>query len=162
MAKQVLRYTGTLYALQAVFGGIVFLLSDFRWIALTFSLIFLGLVLRAGSSFAADGGGPAGAVLTGLLWQVPGLQGTLRFISDRIGWTQYDGTTDLMDFAMETWHTVVLPQVGSIPPGLVDQYFARYYIALVAGSPLLALLFTLGAWRLGANFLVGKRESGKY
>ncbi len=162
--RTMFRYLGTLFALQAVFSMIVFLLSDFRWLAMAFSLLFLGVVFKAGRSFADDLRGKypgALALAVGLVWQLPGLQGTLRFISDTIGITQYDGVTDLMDFAMETWHTVLLPLLAAIPKGLVDGYYARYYIALVAGSPALILLFTLAATPLPINYLQGKRLAAK-
>lgn len=157
MVLRSLRYLGTLYAVQAVFGGIVFLLADFTWLSYLPALAFLVMVWLAGRAFAAEGGRWPGALLIGLLWQVPGLQGTLRFVSDRTGWTSYDGVTDLQDFAMETWHTVLLPLLSAIPRGLVEGYYARYYIALVAVSPLLILAFTLAAAAPRANYLIGKR-----
>lgn len=163
MIRQMLRYLGTLFALQAVFGGIVFFLSDVRVLALAGSVAFLALVWVAGRGLADDldqrPGPVAGAAfLTGLLWQIPGYQGSLRFASDTIGWSEYDGITDLQDFAMETWHTVLLPLLAAIPPGLVDNYYARYYIWLVLGAPLLTLLFVAAAMsRFAINNLREKR-----
>lgn len=150
MIRQVLRYLGTLLALQAVFGGIVFFLSDVRVLALAGSAAFLALVWVAGRGFADDldrrpGAVAGAAVVTGLLWQIPGYQGSLRFVTDTIGWSNYDGITDLQDFAMETWHTVLLPLLAALPPGVVDNYYARYYIVLVLGAPLLTLLFVAAA-----------------
>lgn len=162
--KRMLRYLGTLFALQVIFSMIVFLISDYRWLAVAGSLIFLGLVWKAGRSFGAETTGqwpPALALIVGLVWQIPGLQGSTGSLSDMLGFTDYNGITDLMDFGMETWHTAVLPLVAALPPGRVDGYYARYYIALLAMSPSLVLLFTLAAtpWRL--NYLQGKRLSGK-
>lgn len=156
--RRILRYAGLLLALQAVFSGLVFLLSDIGWLALLVSLTYLALLWTAGRSYATDGGGWLGALLAGLLSQLPGLQGTARSLSDMIGWTAYDGVTDLQDFAMETWHTVVMPLLSSIPTGQVGGYYARYYIALLAASPLLISLFSLAASPLRVN-LPG-REKG--
>lgn len=163
MIRQMLRYLGTLFALQAVFGGIVFFLSDVRVLALAGAIAFLALVWLAGRSFAADLDRrpwpvAGAALLTGFLWQLPGYQGSLRFVTDTVGWTAYDGITDLQDFAMETWHTVLLPLLAAIPPGLVDNYYARYYIWLVLGAPLLTLCFAAAAVsRFAINNLREKR-----
>lgn len=159
-----LRYLGTLFALQAVFGMLVFLLSDYRWVATIVSITFLGLIFMAGRSFGEDllGRAPVAlAPIVGLVWQLPGLQGTVGSVSDMIGFTTYNGITDLMDFGMETWHTVLLPILAAIQSGQVDGYYARYYIALLALSPMLVLLFTLGATPVSANYLRGKRRIGK-
>lgn len=156
--RRTLRYTGLLFALQAVFSGIVFMLSDIGWLALPVSMVYLALVWVAGRSYAAEGGGWQGAFLAGLLSQLSGLQGTVRSLSDMVGWTAYDGVTDLQDFAMETWHTVVLPLLASIPTGQVGGYYARYYIALLAASPLLIILFSLAASPLRVN--LPAREKG--
>lgn len=152
-----LRYTGLLVALQAVFSGIVFLLSDVGWLAILISMGFLVLLWLAGRSYAAEGGRWSGAMAAGLLAQLPGLQGTLRSFSDMIGWTSYDGVTDLQDFAMETWHTVLMPLLSTMPTGQVGGYYARYYIALLAASPLLVLLFSLAASPLRVNLPLGEK-----
>jgi len=60
---------------------------------------------------------------------------------------------------MQTWHTAMLPLVGQISPGLISGYYARYYIALVAMSPLLIVLFCFGSLRLPVIFLKEKRSS---
>lgn len=143
--RRVFRYTVTLVALQAVFGAIAFLLADLRLPSILVGLLFFGLVWAAGRAFATEGGGWAGAAAAGLFWQMPGLQGSLRYLSDTLGWTAYDGITDLQDFAMESWHTVLLPQLAALPRGLVDGYYARYYIGLVLLSPCLVAAFTLAA-----------------
>jgi hypothetical protein len=43
------------------------------------------------------------------------------------------------------WHTVALPLLSAIPPGVVGGYYARYYIALVWLSPCLILMLTAAA-----------------
>jgi hypothetical protein len=159
--RYTLRFVGTLVALQLVFGGLVFLLSDLVWLALPATILFLGLVWVAGRTFVQ---GPSelrrplgalsrvnarpsltGAIVTALIWQLPGLQGSLRFLTDTRGWTAYDGITDLQDFAMETWHTALLPILTAVPVGLGDGYYARYYILLVAASPALVASFVIAA-----------------
>lgn len=147
MLRYSLRYAGMLFGLQAVFGALVFLLSDWFWLALPVTLLFCGLVWAAGRSFTAGAPGPhrAAAWLTATAAQLPGLQGSLRFLTDRWGPSEYDGITDLQDFAMQTWHTVLLPLLTAIPVGLVEGYYARYYIALLLLSPLLVMLFAAAA-----------------
>lgn len=146
-----LRYAVTLFALQVLFNGVVFLISDYQAVALLASLPFFALVWAAGRALAREGASrhpittAACAAAAALIWQLPGLQGTVRFLSDMVGWTQYDGITDLQDFAMQTWHTVALPLLAAIPPGQVGGYYARYYFGLLAASPLLVLLFVSAA-----------------
>lgn len=164
MLRQCLRTLALLFGLQAVLGGIVFLLADFRWLALPIGMAFLVLVWITGVSLGRGLDLPRPAALgisliLGLTWQIPGLQGTLRSFSDMRGWTAYDGVTDLQDFAMQTWHTVMLPVLASIPPGAVGGFYARYYIALLCLSPLLITLFTLAAYKGRTNYLWEKRFS---
>lgn len=161
MIRYTLSFVWTLVALQLVFGGLVFLLADLVWLALPATMLFLGLVWVAGRSFAQEPSGLrrplgvllrvtdrrslTGAILTASIWQLPGLQGSLRFLTDTLGWTNYDGMTDLQDFAMETWHTALLPILAAVPVGLVDGYYARYYILLVVASPVLIACFVVAA-----------------
>lgn len=145
--RMILRYAGVLFALEAVASGLTFLLSDFGWVAALVAPAFLYMLWRAGASFAADWGGSRGstalaAAAAGLLAQVPGLQGSLRFLSDTIGWSQYDGITDLQDFAMETFHTVFLPLLSALPVWRVAGYYAPYYIGIALASPLIVLILT--------------------
>lgn len=152
--RHILRYSALLIAMEIVFSGIAFLLADWPWLAVLPAPAFIALVWVAGASFAADWERPRGstavaAALIGLVWQLPGLQGSIRFLTDEVGWTAYDGITDLQDFAMQTWHTVFLT-VFSHVGGQVGGYYAVYYIGLVLASPLLILLFigaALWKWR---------------
>jgi hypothetical protein len=150
MFRQTLRLIGTLLALQFVLGGVAFFLADYRWIAAVVGLAFLVLVALTGWSFAGEVDQSRWrttlmVLLAGMIWQLPGLQGTVRYLSDTAGWTAYDGITDLQDFLMESWHTVALPLLSAIPPGVVGGYYARYYIALVWLSPCLILMLTAAA-----------------
>lgn len=150
MIRQTVRLIGTLVGLQFVLGGVAFLLAEYRWLAMAVGLAFLALVALAGWSFAGEadqGRWPSmlTVLLAGLIWQLPGLQGTVRYLSDTAGWTAYDGITDLQDFLMESWHTVSMPLLSVMPAGVVSGYYARYYIALVWLSPLLILLLTAAA-----------------
>jgi len=160
-----LRYLGTLYALQVVFSGIVFLLADYIWLSIPLGIGFLIMVGLTGRGLALETSHVRRrylipmALVVGSLWQLPGLQGTIRYVTDRMGVTAYDGVTDLQDFAMETWHTAVLPLLGQIPTGLIHGYYARYYIALVAMSPLLVLVFCFSSLRLPVIFLKEKRST---
>ncbi|HEY3366051.1 MAG TPA: hypothetical protein VGK74_13420 [Symbiobacteriaceae bacterium] len=156
--RKLLQAVVALVLLQVVMGGITFLAADYRPVAVLVGLGFLALVWVAGRGFGRDADpgpgrtaqhGPgrtaAQALLAGLLWQLPGLQGSIRFATDQVGWTAYDGITDLQDFLMETWHTVLMPLLGVLPAGQVAHYYARYYILLVAVSPFLVLLFACAA-----------------
>lgn len=150
MIRPIVRLIGTLVALQFVLGGAAFLLADYRWIAIAVGLAFVALVALAGWSFAGEADqsrwrSMLTVLLAGLIWQLPGLQGTLRYLSDTAGWTEYDGITDLQDFLMESWHTVAMPLLSVIPAGVVSGYYARYYVALVWLSPLLILLLIAAA-----------------
>lgn len=151
--RHILRYIALLIAMEIVFSGIAFLLADWPWLAVLPAPALIALVWLAGSNFAADWDRPrwstaAAATLIGLVWQVPGLQGSIRFLTDTVGWTEYDGVTDLQDFLMQTWHTVFLT-VFSHVGGQVDGYYAVYYIGLVLASPVLILLFLSAAlWKL--------------
>lgn len=146
----ILRYAAMLFALEAVFSGLTFLLTDFGWIAAVVAPLFLYTVWKAGASFAAEWDRSCrstalAAAAVGVLSQAPGLQGSVRFLTDTVGWTQYDGITDLQDFAMETWHTVFLPLLSALPVWRVAGYYAPYYIGVVLASPLLILLVSTSA-----------------
>jgi|GEM_PF-2945355 len=146
--KQIARYTLTLYGLQLVMAGLVFLLIDWTWVAIPLGLAFLALVWIAGRSLRGDldslprWSHGIVALVIGLLWQVPGLLATNRFVRENSGLSPYDGLSDLLDFLAETWHLALMPILSAIPAGTVDGYHARYYIALLACSPVLILLFT--------------------
>ncbi len=146
LLKQIARYTLTLYGLQIVMAGLVFLLIDLTWVAIPLGLIFLALVWVAGRSLPGDldvlprwSHGLA-ALEIGLLWQFPGLLATNRFVRENLGRSEYDGLSDLFDFLAESWHLALMPLLSAIPAGTVDGYHARYYIALLAASPFLILL----------------------
>lgn len=156
MLWQVARYTLTLFALQVVLSGITYLLFDLWWLSIPVGLFFLGLVWVAGRSLPADLDGdrhaPTGrrrvvhglaGLVIGLTWQVPGLLATNRFLREQMGLAEYDGISDLLDFLAESWHMVLMPLFAAIPPGTVDGYHARYYIALLAASPALILLLQI-------------------
>jgi hypothetical protein len=146
MRNHCVRHLSTLIGLQVVLGAIAFLLADYRWAAGLVSLLFLVLIGLTWRSFATGWawrhrwGAWMVAMLVGLVWQLPGLQGSVRYFTDTVGWTSYDGVTDLQDFAMETWHTIFLPLLALIPPGQVHRYYARYYMGLIYLSPVLVLL----------------------
>lgn len=158
LLRQIIRYVGSLYALQIVLAGLVFLLVDIRWLSILVGLLFLVLVGVAGRSLAGDLDGDRRpltfgrrtahgltALVIGLLWQVPGLLATVRFVQEEMGLVEYDGLSDLMDFLAETWHMALMPLLAAIPPGSVDGYHARYYFALLATSPALILLLVVAS-----------------
>lgn len=147
--RQVLRYALLLFALEAVASGLAFLLSDWAWLAVLVAPAFLWLVWMAGASFAAERdrpGAPWLGALAAALAQWPGLQGSVRFLTDTTGLTEYDGVTDLQDFLMQTWHTVFLPLLALLPNWRADGYYALYYVGVVVASPLLVVLFAAAAW----------------
>lgn len=154
MIRQLLRYVGTLIGLQIVSSGLAYALIDIPWLSIPLALGFLALVWVAGRSLPADLDGDrhpltvgrravhAGlALVIGLLWQFPGLLAPVRFLREELGLALYDGTSDLYDFACESWHLNLMPLLAAIPAGTVDGYHARYYIGLLSASPLLILLF---------------------
>lgn len=154
---QLLRYMGALYGLQVVMSGLAFMLFDYYFLSIPVGLAFLALVVMAGRSLPGDLDGDRYApslgrrlfhgllaLVIGLLWQLPGLLAPVRFVREQVGVAEYDGISDLFDFACETWHLALMPIYSQIPPGTVDGYHATYYIALLSSSPALILLF-LGA-----------------
>lgn len=156
MVRQVFRYALTLFGLQAVFGGIAFLLLDYWWLSAAVSLVFVWLLFVTGRAFAAEAARLSpwlhalAALLISAVSQLPGLAGTYNWLREEFfHTTPYDAVSDLLDFGMETWHTVLLPLITAVPKGLVagDFYLSVswYYVTLVATSPMLILLFTLAA-----------------
>ncbi|HYF91614.1 MAG TPA: hypothetical protein VD969_05180 [Symbiobacteriaceae bacterium] len=151
--RLIMRYVGLLAAMEVVFSGIAFLLSDWPWLAALAAPVFVVLVWLTGVALAADRGcsrraTALTAAFIATIWQLPGLQGSIRFLSDTAGWTEYDGVTDLQDFLMQTWHTVFLPVLAHIG-GRAGGYYAAYYVGLVLASPLLILLFVCAAlWKM--------------
>lgn len=154
MIRQLFRYTGTLIGLQLVTSGLAYALIEIPWLSIPLSLGFLALVWIAGRSLPADLDGDryaptpgrravhAGiALVIGLVWQLPGLLAPVRFLREELGLAEYDGLSDLYDFACESWHLNLMPLLAAIPAGTVDGYHARYYFGLLASSPLLILLF---------------------
>lgn len=150
-----IRYLGTLYGLQIVMSGLAYMVFDLWWLSMPIGLAFLALVWMAGRSLPADLDGDRYghlrarwplhglvALLVGSAWQVPGLLATVRFVREQLGVAEYDGVSDLLDFLCESWHMALLPLLAAIPAGTVDGYHARYYIALLAASPVLVLLLT--------------------
>jgi hypothetical protein len=146
MRNHCVKHVSTLIGLQLVLGAIAFLLSDYPWASRLVSVLFLvliGLTLRSfatGWAWRHRWGAWMAALMVGLVWQLPGLQGSVRYLTDTLGWTTYNGVTDLQDFAMETWHTIFLPLLALVPSGQVHGYYARYYMGLIYLSPLLVLL----------------------
>jgi hypothetical protein len=162
MVKHCLRLLGSLFALQLLFSAIVFLVSSWQLPALVLGLGFLYLITRVARQFGAQVRKTEGhrarawAFFTGLIWQLPGLQGSVRFVTDQIGWTSYDGMTDLQDFGMETWHTVLLPLAAQIPSGWTVGIYAPYYLALLLASPLLVVLLTTAAGAPARLYATGR------
>lgn len=151
---QAVRYTAVLYGLQIVMSGLAYMVFDWYWLSIPLSFCFLGLVWMAGRSLPVDLDGDRFtptlerrvahglvALVIGIAWQAPGLLAPVRFIRENLGLAQYDGVSDLYDFACESWHMILMPVYTRIPPGTVDGYHAIYYIALLASSAALILLF---------------------
>lgn len=147
------RYTGVLFGLQVVMSGLAYMVFDYYFLSIPLSLFFLGLVIMAGRSFGPDLDGDRFApslgrrvvngmlaLVIGLVWQLPGLLATVRFVRENLGLAEYDGVSDLYDFACESWHMILMPIYTQFPSLTVDGYHAIYYIALLASSPVLILL----------------------
>jgi hypothetical protein len=157
-----------LWLLQAVAGGFAHLLYDWRFLAIPVSLLYLLLAgaaaLWLGSRYQTRGGAALAALVTGLLWQLPVVLGAVNQVRELLGLTEYDGNSDLLDFAMQTWQTALMPLLGLLP-GRGAQVLAGYYIGLVLSPAFLllgfAVLAALGVQRRQAQVQVLRRFSMK-
>lgn len=155
-----LRYGGSLWLLQAVAGALIHLAFDWIALALALTALYLGLAAAAavdlGRAYARPGG--ARRLLTPLAvavwWQLPALPGSINLLREQLGWTAYDGVSDLLDFAMQTWNTALMPALALLPArsGIAAAYgteLAGYYVGLAAAPPLLVAGFVTLSARAG-------------
>lgn len=142
-----LRAAGVLMGLQAVLGGLTYFLFDPPWLAMGFSLIFLlatGQTARARLTPLSRRERWAAA----LLFQAPGLVGTVNFVLEQVRLYPHNSFGDILDFIMETWHTVLLPWLTLLPsralPTLSGEALVPFFLALPLLSPVL-ILWVMGA-----------------
>lgn len=144
--KVVLRYLGALLLLQI--AGIVFAHTAFGWLplALLVSAGYLYLVFHLARSLRLQvhnaGWRTAVALVVSALWQLPALAGSINMFREAMKWTRYDGTSDLLDFAMQTWQTPLMPLLSLLPRQETRWELAPYYLGVAVAAPLLVLLFT--------------------
>lgn len=139
---------GLLYALQAVTGVLVYFCLDLWWLSLPLGLAYLAGVWVVAREVAA--GRPRrwrlpAALLLALLWQAPGLLGSLNLLGERLGWTQYGALSDLLDFVAQTFHTPLLPWVVLLSDKAWSHGYALYYWLQGWLSPALGLGFVAAA-----------------
>lgn len=171
MLRRMASWTATLWLLQTLAGALVQMALAWPWLALALTGAYLGLVgvAAAGLRRQAAAGGwwrQAGTALAvGVLWQLPALLGSVNQWREQLRWTPYDGNSDLLDFAMQTWQTPLLPLLRLLPvqSGVRDAFgaeLAGYYVGLVAAGPLLTpALAAAAAWPVrGAARGAGARE----
>lgn len=158
MLRLTLRYTGALWLLQIVAAALVHMAFDWTLPAVLLTLAYLGLAGAAALGLRREAAGlprgrrVAAALAPALLWQLPGLAGSLNQVREQWGLTPYDGMSDLLDFAMQTWQTPLMPLLSLLPvqsgvPDVFGVQLIGYYVGLVAAAPLLVLGFAAaGAW----------------
>lgn len=150
MPALLVRYVGSLWLLQAMAGALALFLFDLRVVAVSCSLLFVALALGTARSLRRESSkigreGVLGVALAvGLLWQLPGLLGTINQVRETLGLTEYDGNSDLLDFAMQTWQMALMPVLAYFP-GRGSEHLAGYYIGLTVGPLVLAISYTLVA-----------------
>lgn len=154
MPRLILRYVAVLWGLQVTLGMLAHILFDWRAVSLAVTGAYLALGAWAALALAAETAGrphwqrAAAALSTAALWQLPMLLGSLNLWGEVRGWTPYNANSDLLDFAMESWGTVLMPALAQLPPGSHAVLgYAWYYVALAGAGPALALAFALvAAW----------------
>lgn len=144
--RLLLRVCGHLILLQAVLGVPVFLFFDRTWLARALAVGYLLLVSCLGVMLGWEARtwptprALAGAAVVAVLWQGPALVGTGMAARLYWGFDAYTSANDLTDFAMQMWHTALLPLFAALPQGFW-QGAAYYYWATVLAAPVLLLLF---------------------
>lgn len=145
--------TGALWLLQVVAGVFAHVAFDVRPLSLAVTAVYLLLALASARALARGAGpAPARRVLLALavaaLWQLPALLGSVNLGREELGLTPYDGNSDLLDFAMETWQTALMPALALSRGALASQWYgwyASYYVALAASAPALVLGYVAAA-----------------
>lgn len=144
---------GSLWLLQTIAGVFAHAAFDLCPLALAISALFLLLAFISARELAALAGPAAGrraalALLVGVLWQLPALLGSANLLREELGLAPYDGNSDLLDFAMQTWQTALMPVISLFPGQVAGRsvpWFAAYYVALAASAPGLVVGYVLAA-----------------
>ncbi len=148
MGRLILRYGGALCLLQVVAGVLVHLFYDWTWVAVALTALYVGLAVTVALALRAEGAALGRtrltlvAVLVAVLWQLPALLGSLNLLREQWGLTPYDGSSDLLDFGMQTWQTAVMPVLALLPveSGLKDTFavsLTGYYVGMAWAAPVL-------------------------
>lgn len=140
---------GLLLLLQVVAGFGASILYEWTAAAVLVSLAYLVLAWRLGRALAdalpRRWLARAGALGIAVLWQVPALLGSINLFRELMGWTPYDGNSDLLDFAMETWQIALAPLLSLLPQDVRWWGFSPFYLGLCASAPVLVAGFTVAA-----------------
>lgn len=147
------RQTGSLWLLQLIAGVFAHIAFDIRPLALAVTMAYLLLALLSARELAREAAPAVGrrallALGVALLWQLPALLGSVNLAREELGLTLYDGNSDLLDFAMQTWQTALMPVLALFRGELTGQtyrWYAAYYTALAASAPAVLLGYVLAA-----------------
>lgn len=127
------RHLAVLYLTQLVFGALTFLALPWPWLSLVLPAGYLAVVLLIALDLRRSRTGYGSVFLLAMLWQAPGLLGSLANLGAELGLVI---RIDILDFLMQTWHMPLLPWVVQAP---AHQWrdAVLYYWALTLVSPVL-------------------------
>lgn len=149
MIRTILRYTGALWLLQIEAWALAAITFQWRPVATAVSLAYLYLAWRLARAQAQELPDRSGRRLLGtlavvVLWLLPALAGSINVGLELTGVRQYDGISDLFDFAMQSWQTPLMPLLDLLPRGFWGDW-VPYYWALSASGPLAGLAYLIAA-----------------
>lgn len=134
-----LRTAGALMGLQAVLGALTYFAFDYPLVAPAGGAVFLYATWHVAAELRSAP--RSAAVAAALLAQLPGLPGSVNVLLVQLRLYPQNSLGDLLDFVMQTWHTVLLPWVQLLPGGLLPtpsgELLSRFFMALPLLSPLL-------------------------
>lgn len=136
------KTTLLLMALQVVVGGLTYFVYSIRWLALLGGVALLaGIWQIAGARLR--GRSRTEAWVVAVLFQLPGLIGSVNVAAQQLGLWKQNTLGDTLDFVMETWHTALLPWATLLPNRLIHtasgENLVLFFLALPFMSPLLAV-----------------------
>jgi hypothetical protein len=141
---------------QLLYAILVWLVMYFPGFDILASVIFLYILFQWSRRLGADGLSTPQAIGTAVLAQMPGLVfGALALHS----WWLYGPLTSNNDFALQMWHTPLVPLLSLLPVVYVRE-FPLTYLILFFLSPLYILLMVLIARLFRAEDTRGYRARG--
>jgi len=128
-----------LLTLQVVLGGLCYFAYSYPWVARLIGLLFLAAAAQTALPLRALT--PARAFAAALLGQLPGLLGSINVALEQLPLYRHNSLGDILDFLMESWHTVLLPWLRFLParavPTRSGEAVMPFFLALPLLSPLL-------------------------